>query len=159
MVSQPILELQKINKEIFNLQNEHKETSDYITQNIKTVLGILLDFGFITSELELTPRGIIGTNIQETHSLVIAELFDRKKFNDLTAIELICVFSCFANVPIPEDRRSPNVWNKKIPEKAKLIIDKIFNFYNGRRRNYSTLPPSWSKRTYWSYCYLFRVQG
>ena len=125
-----ILELQKINKEIFNLQNEHKETSDYITQNIKTVLGILLDFGFITSELELTSRGIIGANIQETHSIVTAELFDRKKFNDLTAIELICVFSCFANVPIPEDQRSPNVRNKKIPEKAKHIIDIIFNFYN-----------------------------
>ena len=125
-----ILELQKINKEIFNLQIEHKETSNYISQNIKTVLGILLDFGFITSELELTSRGIIGANIQETHSLVTAELFDRKNIDDLTAIELICIFSCIANVPIPEDRRSPNVWNKKIPEKAKLIIDKIFNFYN-----------------------------
>ena len=124
-----IIKLQEIDKEIFNLNREHEQTSLYIQETIKLVLSILLDFGFITSDLELTSRGTIGTNIKETHPLVMAELIDRKHFDNFSAVELICIFSCFANIPIPEDQRSPFIDNKKIPENSKFSITKIYNFY------------------------------
>ena len=124
-----IIELTNIDKEIFKLQQEHKRVSNYIRETIKIILGILLDFSFITENLELTHRGRIGANIKETHPVVIAEMFDRRKFDNLSAIELICVFSCFANIPIPQDQRSPFVYNKKISEAAKHVINTISHFY------------------------------
>ena len=125
-----IIEINDKTQEIFKLQQEHQYTSDYINETIKIVLGILTDYGFITHKLELTPRGIIGANVQEVHSIVFGDLIDNRKFDDLNARELIYIFSCFANVPIPEDQRSPNILNKKISKKAKYIIEIIQGYYN-----------------------------
>lgn len=125
-----LIEIDEKDEEIFKLQQEHQYVSNYIDGTIKIVLSILIDYGFITHTLELTPRGIIGANIQEVHSIVFGDLIDNRKFDDFTARELIYIFSCFANIPIPEDQRSPNIFNKEISEKTKYIIETIQGYYN-----------------------------
>ena len=119
--------LAKINEDI--CYSEH-----FVEKNVQLLLDILLDYQFIKKQddnksYELTEKGILASNIQEVNCMVFGELLAEKRFNDLGPAGLACVFSCFANISIPRDTRSPKV-PSNIPLKIQKIIDTIQCYYN-----------------------------
>ena len=132
---QQIIELEKISAEIFKLKQEAENVSNYINDTIKIVISILIDYGFVTQNMEnleytLTQKGEIGSNIQEVNCLVFADILYNKRFRFLQVIDLVCIFSCFANVSIPKDERSANIYNKKINMRLKDIITVIQEYHH-----------------------------
>lgn len=130
---QKIFEIEKINQEIFKLQEESNEISNYIHETIQIILSILIDFNFIDKENEeykLTPKGEIGSNIQEVNCMVFADLLFFKRFKYLDVTDIVCVFSCFANISIPTEQRKPTVYNTKLNEDVKHVISAIKEYHN-----------------------------
>jgi hypothetical protein len=132
---QQIIELEKISAEIFKLKQEAENVSNYINDTIKIVISILIDYGFVTQNMEnleytLTQKGEIGSNIQEVNCLVFGDILYNKRFRFLQVIDLVCIFSCFANVSIPTDERSANIYNKKINMRLKDIITVIQEYHH-----------------------------
>ena len=132
-----LIEIENQNKEIFKLEEEYKSTSNYINEMIKLILSILIDYNFIYQNMHgaepeylLSPKGEIGACIHEVHCMVFGELLNNKRLNDFTAMELACIFSCFANVPIPDEERCPDVYNLQLPLYVKNIISAIQHYYN-----------------------------
>jgi superfamily II RNA helicase len=112
-------ELEKINHTLLN-------TQQFISNEINTVLNILVDHGFIKNNT-LTETGIIASNIQEVHCLVFAIFINEKAFDNLTPQDLICVLSCFSNISIPYDDQKPRPTG--IPINTQVLIEKIQKYY------------------------------
>ena len=107
-----IYAINKIKDEIQRTETQYKNTKNYVKMSIQILTDILLDYAFITEEKEeedypykLTEKGKIATNLQEVNGMVFAELLDNRMFDKLTTIELVRIFSCFANISIPKDQR------------------------------------------------------
>jgi len=129
---QQIFELEKISQEIFNLHEEGKNISNYINQTIQIIISILVDYGFVETKQEqylLTSKGEMGSNIQEVNCLVFADLLYNKRFKYLKVTDIICIFSCFTNISIPQDKRKQNVYATTINSKIKQMISAIQEYH------------------------------
>ena len=130
-----IINLQNISQEIFKLSEESKNISNYIDETIQIILSILIDYNFVEQNIEkkeykLTTKGEMGSNIQEVNCMVFADLLFYKRFKYLHATDLVCIFSCFANVSIPRDERQPNIYNIKLDEKVQHVISAIKEYHH-----------------------------
>ena len=69
----------------------------------------------------------------EAHPLALADLYSSTNgFKNITAIQLACVFSCFTNLSIPDDKRVNKVYCmdtdvKKIIETVTTYINKYYD--------------------------------
>ena len=54
------------------------------------------------SELQLSPKGKMATQLREVHCLVFANLLEDDTIINLTVIQLIALFSCFTNISVQE---------------------------------------------------------
>jgi superfamily II RNA helicase len=82
------------------------EATNYIQNNIDNILKILKETNFINQDLELADKGIVAMQLQEVNSLALADLYEETKgFVNMTSIQIICLFSCFTNISIPEDKQ------------------------------------------------------
>jgi len=94
--------------EINIIQFKINKNENFIDENIKNVLNILIENKFINyGEMgySLTLKGNIASNLQEIHCLIFSELIELNKLNNLNFKELVAIFSCFTNISIPEDNR------------------------------------------------------
>ena len=79
----------------------------YIENNIQNVLKILIDNNFITANFKILEKGIISSQLQEVHSLVMGELYIiTGGFTNFSAVELVCIFSCFTNINVDDTLRT-----------------------------------------------------
>ena len=118
-------------------KNEEFKTNamNYIQNNINNIIKILNKNGFLESEYILTTKGLMALSIQEVHSLVLCDLYDKYNgFVDLCAKELTGLLSCFTNISIPQDMRLSTPGdthiNGKVKENAKyigLLFDKYYD--------------------------------
>jgi len=95
-------------------------TQQFILTQTTRVCAILMDDGFIhcssdnlcntyvpTNTYELTKLGQIASNIAEIHPLVVSRLLESwNYFEKFTHRQLIGLFSCFADIKLPDDYRS-----------------------------------------------------
>lgn len=116
--------------------NNYKfEAVNYIQNNIDKILGILNDEKFITAFLKVDDnnKAIVATQLLEVHPLALADLYDSTSgFKNITAIQLACLFSCFTNISIQDDKRANKVYCvdsgvKKMVESATTYINKYYD--------------------------------
>ena len=118
--------------------NNYKfEAVNYIQNNIDKILGILNDEKFITPFLKVDDnnnnKAVVATQLLEVHPLALADLYDSTSgFKNITAIQLACLFSCFTNISIQDDKRANKVYCvdsgvKKLVESATTYINKYYD--------------------------------
>jgi len=97
-VYEALIEEQKKN---IGLTNSVK---NYIDDNIQNILDHLINKEFIDENLKILHKGIISSQIQEVHSLVMGEIFTfTNGFESFNSNDLILIFSCFTNINIDDD--------------------------------------------------------
>ena len=115
------------------LRKELKYTQNYVKNTSDTIFKILVDYGFITRKsstiYDLTEKGELAANIQEINCLVFGEILHHKMLNELSPQEIACVFSCFANVSIPEDKRKQSIDKVDTTPGIKKIMNTISEYY------------------------------
>lgn len=110
--------------EIADMQKQYESINNYIKYNIRSVVKLLQDEKFLDSEkildsekflekdtcitedemnLTLTLKGGLASHLREIHCLVFADLFENKMLDNLSAKQLVALFSCFTNVSVQED--------------------------------------------------------
>ena len=137
---QQIIEIEKIQQELFKLEKELENNTNYIRETISIIQSILIDFNFATcniiseapslGNISLTKKGEMAANIQEVNCMVFGDLLHNKRLNYFSPTQLATIFSCFANIPIPRDQRLPNAFNLNLSEDVKNILITIQEFHN-----------------------------
>ena len=131
-----------IQDEILKQQNDLKNLSSYVQNEINLILDMLMSNDFIYAQREtisemitmynpvethvitysLTEKGKMACNINELHPLAIANILDSKLLNKLDPIEIACVLSIFTNMKLSEEN---SVLDKHSLYISKRAIDAI----------------------------------
>jgi hypothetical protein len=66
----------------------------------------------------------MASHLREVHCLVFAKMIDGNAFDELDAMQIISIFSCFTNVNVSDELKSfrPNTKDSQV----KTIIEKIY---------------------------------
>ena len=111
-------------------QKSHLENIDnYIIERIKLHKDILEEYKFIEDN-QLTEKGIIAANLQEVHCLAMAELLQKKIFNQINVKELACILSVFTNVSVKKEDSIIKPEYVNAPQNIISILKKIENSYH-----------------------------
>lgn len=129
-LKQDLTSYQKINEketEIKNLQDEMNQLNTYFHSGVEKVLQLLREENFIEYEINLSLKGKIAAQIRETHCLVFADLIETNQLDNLSASQLVALFSCFTNIAVQEDRKSffPNSDDTIVQD----MVNKVSNMY------------------------------
>lgn len=120
-------------KEIGELESQLKTMQSYIKSGVQTVLTLLKEEDFVEGDfndetsLKLTLKGRFACQLREIHCLVFARLIEDKSINNLTAKQLICLFSCFTNISVQEDYKDS--YPKTDDMTIKEIVQKVADLY------------------------------
>jgi superfamily II RNA helicase len=120
-------EIERINTHIDGVNN-------YIQTGIRAIINLLTEEGFIEQEHDdytLTTNGVIASHLRETHCLVFAKLLNENAFDELSAKELVSVFSCFTNVTVDDDLKN-HIPNSSIDR----LINKMYSTYQTQETDY-----------------------
>jgi len=116
-------------KEYNDLKNQYDVLNSYVQNGIDKVFTVLNDCGFIhNTPFTLTDKGLIASQLRETHCLVFSRLIKNNVLDTLDTTQLVMLFSCFTNITIPDDLKNnkPKVTNTCLLN----IIEDINNSYN-----------------------------
>jgi superfamily II RNA helicase len=125
-------------KEIFLLKDNYNALNSYFQSGVSNVLELLNEENFIEGDksdqntLNLTLNGKIASQIREIHCLVFTKLYNSKKLDNLSAKQLVALFSCFANIRVIDEfkdnipKSDDNIVNEIVKEVEKLYVD----YYN-----------------------------
>jgi superfamily II RNA helicase len=111
----------------YSLKKIHQDLEynlHYIDNNVKLIIKILSENLFISEKGSLTDKGLRACNIQEAHSLVLADILE--DFNDFGVTEIIQILSIFND----SDRDSDRDRNH---DSENVLIEKIItrmNYYS-----------------------------
>jgi len=154
--------------DIEKVQKQYRNTNEYLNNSINTLLDFMGTDGFISENNEnngilrqsspdsirspapsatdrsknkysLTPFGFIATHFREAHCLAFARLYASNKFNDLSAIQMVAIFSCFTNVTVSDEQKTikPDS-NETSVKKIVQEITEMYNYYQDFETNYMT---------------------
>ena len=77
---------------------------NYIENNVQNIISHLSKNLFIDNDFKILEKGIIASQIQEVHSLILSELYFRENgFKKYSSEDLISIFSCFTNINVDEN--------------------------------------------------------
>ena len=116
-------------RELARLQSQFDNTEKYIDNNVKAILQLLVEQGFVDeTKTKLTPTGSIAGQMRELHCLVFAKLLP--DIQELTCQQLVALFSCFTNVNVMDEFKEtvPNTNDRQIVRILKNV-DEMFGFY------------------------------
>ena len=136
-----VISVTKYNEKVLELekyQKQYRNTNEYLNGSINTLLDFLKNDGFI-SENKLTHLGFIATHFREAHCLVFSRLYASNKFNNLSAIQMVAIFSCFTNVTVSDEQKTvlPDS-NDTSVKKIVQEITEMYNYYQDFETNYMT---------------------
>ena len=139
-----------LQKEINDLSNQISNMSKLMHNNVDGIMNILHDEGFIQRPLvfisdendkentidasslswELTTKGKVACHIREVPCLVFSDIICNKKLYELTAKQLVALFSCFTNVTVREDIKvmGPHSGDQIVDELAQDIIEQNWKY-------------------------------
>ena len=107
-------------KEYDILQAQYNGAEQYLDSHVKTIMKQLVNDGFVADN-QLTPLGVIATNLREVHCLVFAKLFHSKELEGLKSQQLVSLFSCFTNVNVADDKKD------SCPKSSDMVVQAIVN--------------------------------
>jgi superfamily II RNA helicase len=115
-------------QELNSLKESYDKLHSYFESGVQNVLCLLDEEGFLLNNDSLTILGKIASQIREIHCLVFANLYDNKKFENLTAKQLVALFSCFTNIRVADDIKDnrPKSDDMNIND----IVTEVENMYN-----------------------------
>ena len=134
----------KDENEIYELQQSIENIDSYITDEVKIIISLLLDHGFIEmtkedNKISLTEKGLIANCIHELPALAIADVIYKNTLNNLSDIEFISVLSIFAPISIPDHQKVTGIemisCSDLLKNKLKNIEQSI-NYYVDLKLNY-----------------------
>jgi antiviral helicase SKI2 len=120
--------------ELVALKTQYDSVNNYLHAGVSRVLELLGEEGFIEGNkdeehsLKLTIMGRVASQIREVHCLVFALLYEDKKLEHLSAVQLVALFSCFTNIRVLDDFKS-NVPKTDDTSSKEIIVD-VQNLYN-----------------------------
>lgn len=125
--------------ELLNLESKFAAMNSYLKTGVDSVLHLLVAENFVTGNiadettLQLTLQGRIASQIREVHCLAFARLYEDRRLEQLTAVQLVALFSCFTNIRVLDDykanvpKSADNVVNDIV-----LDVQKLYNEYNNK---------------------------
>ena len=121
---------------IHELELEYKNVNSYFNSGVQTVLKLLKIEGYIEGEcndetsLQLTIKGKMASQLRETHCLVFSKLFEDKTIDNLTSKQLVCLFSCFTNISVQEEKKDnfPKTDDSELKDTVELV-SKLYSEY------------------------------
>ena len=146
---QSYLKISLKEKEINELKIKYDSLNGYFKSGVGSVLDLLSEEKFIESEasiddessLKLRVKGKIASQIREIHCLAFAQLYEDKKLDELTAQQLVALFSCFTNIRVLDDFKDnkPKSIDNKVNEII-LEVEKLYTSYYDKElsRNINT---------------------
>ena len=112
-------------KEMNRLQDEFVNVERYVDDNIQNIIQLLKNASLVGANDEgnniLLPKGKIAVHLREVHCLVFANLISEKRFDALTARQMVSLFSCFTNVTVSDDLKCV------VPKSRDPVVDAIAN--------------------------------
>ena len=126
-------ELEKTKLEIEKNNGFKLNAINYIQNNVDLIIGILKDNKFMDISFELTEKAIVAMQLQEVHCLALAELYENMDgFRNISDKQLACLFSCFTNISIPEDKRLsiPDCRDNDVRTALKKYSDYLNKYYD-----------------------------
>ena len=121
------------NKLLENMNKTHYNTEQYLNENVNIILEYLEKKGFVQREnacTTLTSLGYIATHIREVHCLAFSRIIFEGQLNDLSAAQIVAVFSCFTNVTVSEDIKTINPTSSSSLVKGVIMqISQLYDQY------------------------------
>jgi len=106
-----------------------QNTINYIQNNVELIIDILRKQRFIDINLVVSDKAQVAMQLHEAHPLVLGDLYEKSEgFKDLSPIQIACIFSCFTNISIPEDKRIHKV--SCLDSLVKNYIEDITTYMN-----------------------------
>ena len=119
--------------ELESVKSQFNTTESFLNESVNKILKIMKQDGFIADDPEsrknvITQVGFMASHIREVHCLVFAKMIDGNAFDELDAMQIISIFSCFTNVNVSDEHKSfrPNTKDSQV----KKIVEKISDMYN-----------------------------
>jgi len=110
--------IKHIKLQIQKLECDKLNSLGYMNYNIEKIVNILIEHKFIEysensenseTKWNILIKGIIASNIQESHPLALADLYIHTNgFEHFEASEIAAIFSCFTNISINDDSKIHN---------------------------------------------------
>ena len=148
MIFTLFLIIQQIYMESYNQENkieqnnkEKNNASNYIYSTISQIVDILKTSDFITidSDICLTTKGKVASQLQEIHSLAFADIYHiTNGFDNLTSIDLVALFSCFTSISVSDDVKThtPKTYNKELNTIALQLFNLLEKYYSLESRSF-----------------------
>ena len=84
--------------------SQEKTERAYISTVIQCVENLLLNNNFLTKKKTLTTKGVIASQLQEVHPLVLADTYDETDgFAACTALDIAALLACFNNIHVSDE--------------------------------------------------------
>ena len=111
---------------------------NYIQNNVDLIVNILRENKFIDLDFNLTDKSVVAMQLQEIHSLALADLYENfGGFREITDIQLVSLFSMFTNISIPRDDMMsvPDCLDSVSKNLAIKVTDFINKYYDIEAEN------------------------
>ena len=136
--------IKEIEESTQHLKNNLCNMESYILNTINVIISNLEKNGFVEideqqdsqqeiKKYKLTETGMVATQIQELHSLVMAPIILNKKLNNMSATELASFFSIFTSIRVGDDKKmftANSIVDEYMSSLIKNIEEDYDYFYN-----------------------------
>lgn len=123
--------------EMARLQRQLNVTDKYLDTNVMAILNIMENEEFIVKNEErkylLTTKGKIAKQIKETHCLTLSNMIHDALLENMTAIQMVGLFSCFTSIYVQED------YADFLPKTADEIVGQAATIANNQYKKYENI--------------------
>ena len=117
----------EIQQDLFTLQKHE--------QRIEPTVKFLFEIGYIKNDnpltlknTDLTLKGILATEINEGHQILMTELYTQEMFHTLTGEDIVAVLACFQEEK--ETEESPHINELNVSDGVRTVLIKIKDMAN-----------------------------
>jgi superfamily II RNA helicase len=129
--------------EIADLQSQLRATDSYIRSGVGAVMNLLKDEGLVEGDfddettLKLSVRGKLASQLRETHCLIFSKLLEDRILDNLSARQLVSLFSIFTNISVEDDLRDgcPKAADDAVQKMATMLTD-LYTEYKDKEHQY-----------------------
>jgi superfamily II RNA helicase len=121
--------LLELKEQIKNEENNLVYAQTYIDSQVANINTILCNNGFINETSMLTNKGLSACYINEIHSLVMCDIFEKfNEFKEYTYIDIFCILSCLYDIKITDDYKdfTPTF----LVNELKYVEERIHYYYD-----------------------------